>query len=165
MFTTVPQYYFFLKKWRFRVLVVGNILKEFHISAYIQVIYLKSKIYRTLKKYLSFKEKWTFSLKSKYLYQLLFLVLFPTFYLCMCLYQVMGTNQLSKQLQKICLCWKCWQFYLSINIHWKSGDSEFSWIYKGLFNSQNKLCGSKQCGFWKEIFFKTSLVKFYICWK
>jgi hypothetical protein len=81
------------------------------------------------------------------------------------LYQVMSTNQLSKQLQKICLCWKCWQFYLSINIHWKSGDSEFSWIYKGLFNSQNKLCGSKQCGFWKEIFFKTSLVKFYICWK
>ena len=56
MFTTVPQYYFFLKNWRFRVLVVGNILKEFHISAYIQVIYLKSKIYRTLKKYLSFKK-------------------------------------------------------------------------------------------------------------
>ena len=60
MFTTVPQYYFFLKKWRFRVLVVGNILKEFHISAYIQVIYLKSKIYRTLKKYLSFKKNGPF---------------------------------------------------------------------------------------------------------
>ena len=77
-----------------------NILKEFHISAFIRVIYLKSKIYRTLKKYLSFKEKWTFSLKSNYFYQLLFLVLFPTFYLFMCLYQVMSTNQLSKQLQK-----------------------------------------------------------------
>ena len=69
----------------------GNILKEFHISAYIQVIYLKSKIYRTLKKYLSFKEKWTFSLKSKYVYQLLFLVLCPIYTKSVWIYTWFGT--------------------------------------------------------------------------
>ena len=37
-----------------------KILKEFHISAFIRVIYLKSKIYRTLKKYLSFKKNGPF---------------------------------------------------------------------------------------------------------
>ena len=69
-------------------------------------------------------------------------------------------KKLSKQLRKICLRWKCWQLYLSINIPWKSGDSEFSWIYKGLFNSMNKLCGSNWC---KKTLLKIFLVKYYPC--
>ena len=73
------------------------------------------KIYRTLKEYLSFQENWTFYLKSNYLYQLLFLVQVHILYLCMSPCQVMSTNTPSKQLRKICVRWKCWQFYLSIN--------------------------------------------------
>ena len=65
------------------------------------------------------RKKWTCFLKSKYLYQLLFLLLCPTLYLCMRLWHIMRKNERSKQLWKIFLCWKCWQLYLSITISLK----------------------------------------------
>jgi len=97
------------------------------------------KIYRTLKEYLSFQENWTFYLKSNYLYQLLFLVQVHILYLCMSPCQVMSTNTPSKQLRKYVYVENVENFTLVLIIPWKSSDSEFSWIYKGLFNSQNKL--------------------------
>ena len=42
MFTTVPQYYFFLKKWQFRVLVVGNTVPYF-VFVYVLVSYYEHK--------------------------------------------------------------------------------------------------------------------------